>query len=291
MPPSPPPGKSILQDISACHSATVRKNRGMVKGILKVLRFSAKNELPFRGHNDSDSGRLEDNKPGSSEGLFRETLRLLAQAGDEDINLVLEAPSNATYLRPEIQNEMIDCLANKILDKILQTARSAQCFSLMGDETGLHEQEFLTVCLRYALVNGELKEDFFGFVQVSDTTAENIAASLLDRLKELDINLKKMVGQGYDGAANMAGKLNGVQKRISDIHPSADYFHCVSHNLNLALSDASATLQISRTIERVRKIMVFFDGSHKRAEILRKKIDEYVQEDCPPGANKVCPAS
>ena len=136
---------------------------------------------------------------------------------------------------------MIDCLANKILEKILETVRSAQCFSLMSDETGLHGQEFLTVCLRYALVNGQFKEDFFGFVQVSDTTAENIAASLLDRLKELDINPKKMVGQGYDGAAKMAGKLNGVQKRIRDIHPSADYFHCVSHNLNLALSDASAT--------------------------------------------------
>ena len=74
----------------------------MAKGILKDLRFCAKNELPFCGHNDSD--RLEGNKPGSSEGLFRETLRLLAQAGDEDIKLVLEALSNATYLSPEIQN-------------------------------------------------------------------------------------------------------------------------------------------------------------------------------------------
>jgi hypothetical protein len=250
----------------------------MVKGILRAIRFCAKSELSFRGH--EESGRLELNKPGSSEGLFRETLRLLAERGDEDVKLVLDAPLNATYLSPEIQNEMIECLATKILERILTHARSAQCFTLIGDETGLHGTEFLTICLRYALENGDLKEEFIGLNKVTDTTAENIAASLLDRLKELDIDPKKMVGQGYDGAANMAGKITGVQTRIQEHYPMADYFHCVSHKLNLVLNDAAATVQMSRTMDRVRKITVFFDGSRsaKRYDILKEKIMECVPE-------------
>jgi hypothetical protein len=85
-----------------------------------------------------------------------------------------------------------------------------------------------------------------------------------------------MVGQGYDGAANMAGRIKGVQKRIRDRFPKALYFHCVSHNLNLALSDAASTLHIKRAIDGVHKVTVYFDGSAKRSDIPRKWIDELV---------------
>jgi hypothetical protein len=78
----------------------------------------------------------------------------------------------------------------------------------------------------------------------------------------------------------MAGKIKGVQKRIQDEYPAADYFYCVSHKLNLALSDAAATIQMDRTMERIRKITVFFDPnrSHKRYGILQQKINEFVPE-------------
>jgi hypothetical protein len=41
------------------------------------------------------------------------------------------------------------------------------------------------------------------------------------------------VGQGYDEAANMAGKFSGVRTRIQTEIPEAYYIHCYAHCLNL----------------------------------------------------------
>ena len=44
-----------------------------------------------------------------------------------------------------------------------------------------------------------------------------------------------MRGQGYDGAANMAGKYRGVQARVRNILPGAICAHCKTQNLNLSI--------------------------------------------------------
>uniref|UniRef100_A0A914Z3R1 HAT C-terminal dimerisation domain-containing protein n=1 Tax=Panagrolaimus superbus TaxID=310955 RepID=A0A914Z3R1_9BILA len=45
-----------------------------------------------------------------------------------------------------------------------------------------------------------------------------------------------MLGQGYDGAANMCGINKGVSTRIQKLYPAASYFHCAIHGLNLGLN-------------------------------------------------------
>jgi hypothetical protein len=47
--------------------------------------------------------------------------------------------------------------------------------------------------------------------------------------------LSKVRGQGYDGASNMKGHINGLKKLIMDESPSAYYFHCFAHQLQLTL--------------------------------------------------------
>jgi len=262
---------NVKQVISSGYSSTVNKNRRMIGAIFKAIRFCTRNELALRGH--EDSGRFVLANPSQSEGLFRQTLRLMMDCGDVDAKLVLEAGSNASYLSPKIQNEMIKCFADVLLRPVVQRINDAPCFSILSDETGVHEREFLTICVIY-LSNGKLLEDFLGYVSIADTSGEKIARAILDRLAELGINSTKMVGQGYDGAANMAGRIKGVQKRIRDQLPMALYFHCVAHNLNLVLSDAASTLHI----DGVRKITVYFDGSSKRSDILRRWINEKVPE-------------
>lgn len=52
----------------------------------------------------------------------------------------------------------------------------------------------------------------------------------------IDINLCR--DQIYDGAANMAGCISGLQKRVKDKSSTAVFVHCATGNLNLVLSDA-----------------------------------------------------
>ncbi|KAF0741442.1 52 kDa repressor of the inhibitor of the protein kinase-like [Aphis craccivora] len=84
-----------------------------------------------------------------------------------------------------------------------------------------------------------LREDFLTFVLVHDVTGHGLATVLLNTLKELGLELDKLRGQGYDGAATMS-----VNFRVKNSYPKALYTHCVSHSLNLCLSDASKTQAI-----------------------------------------------
>ena len=57
-------------------------------------------------------------------------------------------------------------------------------------------------------------------------------------LDEHGISKLPVVGQCYDGAAVMAGKVNVVQQRMRHDHPNAIYIHCMAHKLNLVLGEA-----------------------------------------------------
>ncbi|KAJ9565211.1 hypothetical protein OSB04_001177 [Centaurea solstitialis] len=55
----------------------------------------------------------------------------------------------------------------------------------------------------------------------------------------LDIDIVR--GQGYDNDTNMKEKNQGVQKKLLDINHRAYYAFCVSHSLNLTLSELTNT--------------------------------------------------
>lgn len=53
--------------------------------------------------------------------------------------------------------------------------------------------------------------------------------------QKFGIDTQYLRGQGYDGAAVMAGKYNGIQAYIKKEHPLALYVHFSTHSLNLAV--------------------------------------------------------
>ena len=57
----------------------------------------------------------------------------------------------------------------------------------------------------------------------------------MDSLSGFGIDLTYLRGQGYDDAAAMSGRFNGVQAFIKEQHPLAVYVHCSAHSLNLAV--------------------------------------------------------
>jgi hypothetical protein len=80
--------------------------------------------------------------------LLRAVLSLLSDA-DEDVRLLLNAPDNANYLSPQIQNEMITILGNTVLKKVVEEINQSLCITLMADETGTHAREYLSICIRH----------------------------------------------------------------------------------------------------------------------------------------------
>ena len=73
------------------------------------------------------------------------------------------------YCCHQIQNELLDVMANSITRNIVNKIREAKYFSLMADEvTNVSNREQMIVCMCW--IDGKLEphEDFLGLYKVDD---------------------------------------------------------------------------------------------------------------------------
>ncbi|XP_057790808.1 uncharacterized protein LOC131007913 [Salvia miltiorrhiza] len=110
-------------------------------------------------------------------------------------------------------------------------------FAILADESSdVSQKEQLALCLRYVEEKmGKVVERFLGLVHVGDTTALSLRSAIMSLLVEHSLSPSKIRGQGYDGASNMKGEINGLKTLIRGDTPSAYYIHCFAHQLQLTL--------------------------------------------------------
>lgn len=82
---------------------------------------------------------------------------------------------------------------------------------------------------------GELQERFLAIKHITDCTSVGIKKALVHVLDYHGLPISRLRGQGYDGASNMRGEFNGLQKLIRDESPYAFYVHCFAHQLQLVV--------------------------------------------------------
>jgi hypothetical protein len=111
---------------------------------------------------------------------------------------------------PDIQTDIVKCFAEEILHSILQDM-GVDVFCLLVDESkDVSCKEQMAIVLRYVDNFGDVKESFVALVHVKNTTASNLKSCIDYLFPKLKLNLKQVRGQGYDGASNMRGELNGL---------------------------------------------------------------------------------
>ena len=109
-------------------------------------------------------------------------------------------------------------------------------FSILVDEScdiSVKEQMALVLC--YVNEKGIIIERFLGIVHVESTTTLSLKYAIECLLCEHNLSLSKLRGQGYDGANNMQGDINGLKILILKENKSAFYVHCFVHQLQLTL--------------------------------------------------------
>ena len=90
-----------------------------------------------------------------------------------------EFPSNATYLSPDIQNELITLISEEILPSISSEVKDASCFAVIADETTdklLKSQ--LSIVVRY-LNDDTLMERCIGMIYQSNLKGKALADTIL----------------------------------------------------------------------------------------------------------------
>lgn len=212
--------------------------------------------MPIRGNNDNTAA-------------FNNLLEFRINAGDLVLKSHLEKSSkNALYISHRVQNELIECASSTLRSVITNEVRQAFCFSIIADETAdIGGVEQLSICVRY-LKHKLVHEEFLGFFPLIEFDAQFITKTILEACSNIDIDMKKCVGQGFDGCATMAGYISGVQKRINDLYPMAHFFHCASHRLNLVINDLHTVTEVRNCIRKIKETITFFRDSALRKNII-----------------------
>ena len=257
---------SITQMVSKAHQKTVEENRHYVKTMADILLFTAMQDTAQRGHDES--------KTSLNQGNFVELLKLIGKHDPVIARKAVELPQNAKYTSPQIQNEVLQILADMVRKEILEEVKEAGEFSLMADETkDVAKTEQISFVLRY-FYKGSVHESFLTYKAAESLNAEGLSKTIVSTLESFGLDYKEnLVGQGYDGAAVMSGKLSGVSTRISGICKYAIYIHCHAHILNLVLVDAAkAEPEVADFFSLLSRLYVFLSGSY--VHIKWKRIQE-----------------
>ena len=94
---------------------------------------------------------------------------------------------------------------------------------------------------RFVSDEGKVLERFVGLQHIERCTAAALKEAIVGMLSSHKLSISMLRGQGYDGASNMRGEFNGVQKLIRDENPYAFYVHCFAHQLQLVVVAVSTS--------------------------------------------------
>ena len=240
-------GKDIYAFMDAGNAKRTAENKKILTSIVKTVLFCASNNIPLRGHS-------------ADKGTFINLLQFRMDAGDEALKKhFAQMAGNTNYTSSTTQNEILRIASSMVVEEFNETF-----ISVAADEScDISGKEQLSIVLRYTK-GDKVHESFTGFVEMSSISAEFISAAILAHLSNIGVDLRKVVGQGYDGASTMAVHVSGVQKRIREKYPRAIFVHWAAHCLNLVINDQSRVPVVRSTCDIIRETIRFFRESPKR---------------------------
>lgn len=256
------------------HNEEVRKNREILKRMIDVVCFLGKHELSFRGHSESGSS--------PNRGNYVDMIHFLSKY-DEVLKHHLDNSTRFKGTSNLIQNDLILNVGEVILKKIKHEINEASFVAIILDETtDIANNSQLSKVVRYVTKQGEIKERFLGFFDVS---MQRTALALNDIVQliidDLDCG-SKLVGQSYDGAAVMAGHLGGLQAKVREAYPSALFIHCMAHRLNLVLQQSLNNIkQCKIFFQTLSGLAAFFSKSSKRSTALDQEVHKRLPRVAP----------
>ncbi|CAN0861226.1 Zinc finger MYM-type protein 1, partial [Linum grandiflorum] len=187
-----------------------------------------KHGLPFRGHDESEDS--------NNRGLFLSLLEFYASDIEHVKSVVLNnAPNNHQLTSPKIQKDIVHVLAVET-SKLITMDIGDDLFTILADESrDVSVKEQMSAVLWYVNGNECVMERFLGISHVSDTKTVSLKNIIESMLTKHGLSISRVRGQGYDGASNMKGEINGLKTLILEESPSTYYVHYFAHRLQLAL--------------------------------------------------------
>ena len=243
---------SILQQLQNVERQERLKNRAAIKSLIHCTHFLVCQHIPHTTN-------------------FDKLVDLVVSCGGKDLKLFLEnAGKNATYTSHIAVVEFLQALGTWVEESTLKRLQRASYYSIMADEcTDITTVEELSVFCRWE-EDGLPVEHFLEIVHLQKANAESIHSALIECLKQKNLQVKRIVGMGFDGASTFSGPKTGVQARMKKLAPHALFVHCHCHLLQLAcVQAANSTPGIKHVYVTLTALWKFFHYSPKRTQSLK----------------------
>ena len=244
---------SIIQQLQKVDRQERVRNRAAIKSLIRCTHFLTRQHIPHTTN-------------------FDKLVDLVVACGGDDLKHFLEnAGRNAMYTSHIAVVEFVEALSTWVEESLLKRLKKASYYSIMADEcTDVTTVEELSVFCRWE-EDGVPVEHFLDIVHLQQADAESIHSALIECLKNKNLQVGRIVGMGFDGAATFSGKRSGVQARMKKLAPHALFVHCHCHMLQLAcVQAANSTPGIKHVYTTLTALWKFFHYSPKRTESLKE---------------------
>ncbi|KAK5865246.1 hypothetical protein PBY51_016423 [Eleginops maclovinus] len=158
----------------------------------------------------------------------------------------LEAPDFVTtdgiYHHSDCVDDMEKALEDVVMNQKQEKIKRSDFVGLIIDETvNITVNKKLIVYLKLER-EGKVETCFLGNYDVDCGNARCIYDRLVAVLREIDVELSRVIGLGSDGASVMMGRHGGVGALLKQVNPFSIQVHCVAHRAALAALDAEKSV-------------------------------------------------
>nr|XP_009602960.1 uncharacterized protein LOC104098016 [Nicotiana tomentosiformis] len=238
--------QSILTSFDKQSEKTKGEYRVRLNASIDVARYLLKEGMSIRGHDERETS--------TRRGNFLDLLKWYANKKDDVKKVVLEnAPKNDIIICPNIEKDIVSSCAKETLKAIVEDLNGDYFGILVDESKDVSHKKQMTLILHYVNKEGKVIERFLSIVHVKDTSAKSLKEAIYSFLLEHSLSKSQIRKQGYDGASNMRGGINGLKTLIMNDTPSAYCIHYFAHQLQLTL---------------IRKEMLRDDQAEKLEELL-----------------------
>ncbi|KAL4088600.1 hypothetical protein QTP88_023689 [Uroleucon formosanum] len=250
-----------VNDLRLTSNTKVAENRETVKVIIEIIIYLARQNIPFRGHDESVNSL--------NRGNFLQLVKLLSHHHPILSHHMAKIDNSIkknrlTFLSNVSQNTLIHILGEIVRKNIFTSVAKAGKFSVIIDTTtNVACLEQFSMILRFVDESGHIKERLVALEVVDDSSGRGMFNLFCNICSTYGLNWKSnLIAQSYDGAASMQGQYSGVRTLVQQQNPRAIYVWCFSHVLNLVVVD---------TCDSCKETRNFFGNIQSLKEFMRAR--------------------
>ncbi|KAF8075442.1 hypothetical protein N665_1093s0003 [Sinapis alba] len=248
---------------------------------------AVKNEYKIRLNASIDACH-DESMDSVNKGNFLELVKYTAEQNELVSKVVLEnAPKNNQMVSHKIQTNIVHCFAEEVIESIIKEV-GHDIFCLLVDESAdVSDKEQMAMVFRFVDTHGVVKERFVGLTHVKETSSLSLKSAVDSLFAKHGLSMKKLGGQGYDGASNMKGEFNGMRALILRECSSAYYVHCFAHQLQLVVvAVAQKHFGVGDFFDKIAVLLNVVGASCKRKDMVREDYRNKVEEKTKKGEIK-----